>query len=94
MAGTVDLAKVLSSGAGPFLRAAGLPAAYDDESWDENIRARMQVGLDLVGGDVGTPIIGFDTPAGRKGVFGPIVSPARQCRRGRDVGRDGEARDP
>ena len=34
----------------------------------------MQVGLDLVGNDVGTPIIAFDTPAGPKGVFGPILS--------------------
>jgi len=78
VAGTVDLAQVLSGGAGPFLEAAGLPVtyadAYEDESWDENIRTRMQVGLDLVGGDVGTPIIGFDTSAGRKGVFGPILS--------------------
>ena len=78
VAGTVDAAKVLSAGAGPFLEAAGLPSkyaeVYDDESWDETIRTRMQVGLDLVGGDVGTPIIAFDTPVGPKGVFGPIMS--------------------
>ncbi len=78
VAGNVDEAKVLSSGARPFLQAAGLSSAYadayDDESWDESIRTRMQVGLDLVGGDVGTPIIGFDTPGGRKAVFGPILS--------------------
>ena len=78
VAGTVDAAEVLSAGAGPFLAAAGLPsqyaAAYDDDSWDETIRTRMQVGLDLVGGDVGTPIVAFDTPAGPKGVFGPILS--------------------
>ena len=34
----------------------------------------MEIGLDLVGHDVGTPIIAFDTPAGPKGVFGPILS--------------------
>jgi len=77
-AGTVDAAKVLSAGAEPFLEAAGLPwkyaEAYDDESWDETIRTRMEIGLDLVGHDVGTPIIAFDTPAGPKGVFGPILS--------------------
>ncbi|MEL6982595.1 MAG: hypothetical protein AAFO29_09245 [Actinomycetota bacterium] len=77
-AGTVDVAAVLGGGAGPFLQAAGLPttyaSAYDDDSWDDVIRTRMQVGLDLVGNDVGTPIIGFDTPAGQRGVFGPILS--------------------
>jgi len=77
-AGTVDVAKVLSSGAGPFLDAAGLPSSYadvyDDESWDDTIRTRMQVGLDLVGSDVGTPIIAFDSPTGRTGIFGPILS--------------------
>ncbi len=77
-AGTVDTAAVLGGGAGPFLQAAGLPASYadafDDESWDDVIRARMQVGLDLVGDDVGTPIIAFDSPDGPKGVFGPILS--------------------
>ena len=46
----------------------------DDESWDETIRIRMQVGLDVVGGELGTPIIAFDTPTGPKGVFGPIMS--------------------
>lgn len=34
----------------------------------------MQAGLDLVGEDVGTPIIAFDTSAGPRGVFGPILS--------------------
>jgi hypothetical protein len=77
-AGTVDPAAVLGGGAAPFLQAAGLSVeyadAYDDESLDELIRTRMQVGLDLVGDDVGTPIIAFDTPSGRKAVFGPILS--------------------
>ena len=64
--------------AAPFLTAAGLPTSYadafDDESWDGFIRERMQIGLDLVGTDVGTPILAFDTPSGRKGVFGPVLS--------------------
>mgnify|MGYP001814975694 FL=1 len=78
LAGTVDEKTVLGSGAGLFLRAAGLSwayaDAYDDESWDDYIRTRMQIGLDLVGGGVGTPMIGIESPAGREGVFGPILS--------------------
>jgi hypothetical protein len=77
-AGTVDVARVLAGGAGPFLEAAGLPSkyadAYDDETLDAQIRSRMQAGLDLVGDDVGTPIVAFDSPSGPKGVFGPILS--------------------
>lgn len=69
---------MLTGGAAPFLEAAGLPVryadAYDDESLDDLIRTRMQIGLDLVGDDVGTPIIAFDTPSGSKAVFGPILS--------------------
>ena len=76
--GAVDIAQVLAGGAGPFLEAAGLPSSYagafEDDSWDAVIRERMEVGLELVGNDVGTPIIAFETPAGRKGVFGPIMS--------------------
>jgi len=61
------------------LREADLPeelaAAKDDPSWDEQIRTRMQVGLDLVGDDVGTPIIAVDGPdGGRVGLFGPVIS--------------------
>ncbi len=78
VAGTVDLEEVLAGDATPFLAAAGLPAAYndafEDDSWDSVIRRRMQVGLDLVGTEVGTPIIAFDAANGRKGLFGPILS--------------------
>lgn len=78
LAGTMDAAAVLGGGASPFLVAAGLPTSYaeafDDESWDDVIRSRMQVGLDLVGTDVGTPILAFDSPSGPRGVFGPVLS--------------------
>lgn len=49
-------------------------AAFNDESWDEVIRARMDEGLALVGNDVGTPIIGFEHDDGDVGVFGPVIS--------------------
>lgn len=78
VAGAMDPEAVLAGGAVPFLEAAGLSTAhaeaFDDESWDTTLRERMQVGLDLVGTDVGTPIIAFDTDTGRKGVFGPVLS--------------------
>ena len=50
-------------------------AAFDDESWDDVIRASMDEALELVGNDVGTPIIAFDNSAGVKtGYFGPVIS--------------------
>ena len=49
-------------------------AAYDDNSWDAVIRDRMDAGLALVGTDVGTPIIAFDTAGGRTGIFGPVIT--------------------
>ncbi|MDA2945538.1 MAG: disulfide bond formation protein DsbA [Actinomycetota bacterium] len=67
----VDLTAELSTlGLDPALADAG-----DDESWDAVISERMQRGLDLVGNDVGTPIIAFDDPDGvRRGVFGPVIT--------------------
>lgn len=50
-------------------------AAFDDESWDDVIRAGMNEGLALVGDDVGTPIIAFESSDGVKtGYFGPVIS--------------------
>jgi hypothetical protein len=49
--------------------------AYDDDSWDAGIRKRMDVGLELAGNDVGTPIIAFDDADGnRVGIFGPVIT--------------------
>ncbi len=61
------------------LSAVGLDtahaAAFDDDSWDEVIRTKMDAGLELVGNDVGTPIIAMDNSDGdRVGYFGPIIS--------------------
>ena len=50
-------------------------AAYDDNSWDIEIRRRMDIGLALAGDDIGTPIIGFDDVDGeRVGIFGPVIT--------------------
>jgi hypothetical protein len=61
-----------------ILKNAGLDAshaaAFEDESWDAVIREKMDAGLELVGEEVGTPIIAFDTAEGKMGVFGPVIS--------------------
>lgn len=50
-------------------------AAFDDEAWDEVIRASMNEALALVGDDVGTPIIALENSDGvRAGYFGPVIS--------------------
>lgn len=51
--------------------------AVGDESWDGQIRRRMDIALDLVGEDVGTPIIAMpDGRGGRAGIFGPVITRA------------------
>jgi hypothetical protein len=50
-------------------------SAFDDESWDAVIRAGMDEGLELVGNDVGTPIIALENSDGVKaGYFGPVIT--------------------
>ena len=61
------------------LRSVGLDdahaAAADDQSWDAPVRVRMEQGLELVGADVGTPIIAVRTDDGREvALFGPVIS--------------------
>ncbi|MEO6570954.1 MAG: disulfide bond formation protein DsbA [Ilumatobacteraceae bacterium] len=49
--------------------------AADDETWDGEIRRRMDAGLALVGDDVGTPIIAFMCDDGvQRGIFGPVMT--------------------
>jgi hypothetical protein len=66
------------------LEGAGLPAtlieAWEDESLDVEVRASHDAGQDLVGLDVGTPIISV----GGVAFFGPVVTPAPV---GEDAGR-------
>jgi hypothetical protein len=61
------------------LEAAGFDtthaAAFDDETWDAHIRKRMDVGLELAGDNVGTPIIGFENDDKEKvALFGPVIT--------------------
>jgi len=49
--------------------------AFEDESWDSEIRTRMDAGLELTGQDVGTPIIAFNNDDGDKvALFGPVIT--------------------
>jgi predicted DsbA family dithiol-disulfide isomerase len=68
-----------SFSAADLLESVGLDtkhaAAFDDESWDDVIRAGMDEGLALVGDDVGTPIIALTNSDGNKaGYFGPVIT--------------------
>jgi hypothetical protein len=52
-----------------------LADAADDEGWDVEIRRRMDAGLELVGNDVGTPIIAFTcSDRTKRGIFGPVLT--------------------
>ncbi len=49
--------------------------AFDDETWDAEIKTRMAAGLVLTGDDVGTPLIAFDDVNGERiGLFGPVIT--------------------
>lgn len=56
----------------------GLPAeladAADDTSWDAQLAASNEAALNIVGNDVGVPIIVFTRPDGTEaGFFGPVL---------------------
>jgi 2-hydroxychromene-2-carboxylate isomerase len=59
---------------------AELISAADTDAFDEQLRASHQRAIDLVGDDVGTPVISVNGEA----FFGPVVTPAP---RGEDAGR-------
>jgi len=49
--------------------------AYEDTTWDAAIRESMDAAFELVGTDVGTPIIAFTADDGvKRGMFGPVIT--------------------
>ncbi|ONK14258.1 disulfide bond formation protein DsbA [Streptomyces sp. MP131-18] len=63
------------------LVAAGLPEkladAADSDAYDAELRASHKAGIDLVGQDVGTPVIAVPGADGEQiAFFGPVVTPA------------------
>lgn len=65
--------------AADVLASAGLDIshaeAYDDDEWDDEIRTRMKIGIELAGETIGTPIIGLINRAGdRAAYFGPVIT--------------------
>jgi hypothetical protein len=57
--------------------------AADSDRWDKVVRKRMDAGLKLVGSDVGTPIIAWETNGKTHAIFGPVITrvPATQRER-------------
>lgn len=66
---TLDLVRAIAKTAGADKWADEM----DNEKWDEAIESSTNHAIELSGPDVGSPVIGFDTP--EIGTFGPIVSP-------------------
>ncbi|ANW20199.1 mycothiol-dependent nitroreductase Rv2466c family protein [Streptomyces clavuligerus] len=65
------------------LADAGLPAELidhaDRDTYDTELRASHQEGIDKVGQEVGTPVIAVPGPDGEQiAFFGPVVTPAPQ----------------
>ena len=61
------------------LAAAGLEQSYAaaaaDERWDDEIRGSMSEAIDLVGTEVGVPILVLRDDDATAAIFGPVVSP-------------------
>ncbi len=62
------------------IEAAGLDPSYAaaaaDQRWDAEIRGSMAEAIDLVGTDVGVPILVFREDGATAAISGPLVSPA------------------
>ncbi|MFW2381224.1 MAG: disulfide bond formation protein DsbA [Acidimicrobiales bacterium] len=51
-------------------------AAFSDPGWDEAVEAETAAGIDLVGQDIGTPILALTYPdRTQAAIFGPVMTP-------------------
>jgi len=62
------------------LTACGLDpaliAAADEDRWDQEIEASMAEAIELVGSDVGVPVLAFHEGDDAHAISGPVMSPA------------------
>ncbi|MEU3148139.1 disulfide bond formation protein DsbA [Streptomyces sp. NPDC006999] len=66
--------------------APGLIDHADQDTYDRELRASHQEGIDRVGQEVGTPVIALPGPDGtRTAFFGPVVTPAPRGRAALDL---------
>jgi 2-hydroxychromene-2-carboxylate isomerase len=80
-----DLSHVISESIAEVGLPHALSRAAKTDDYDEELRRSHHAGMDVVGMDVGTPVIHVDVPDGRTvAFFGPVVTPAP---RGEDAGR-------
>ena len=78
--GETDLAAAVAGALADVGLPASLAEAADSDARDAELRASHQRAIDLVGDDVGTPVIAVDGAA----FFGPVMTPAP---RGEAAGR-------
>lgn len=79
--GRTDTAAVVDEALAEVGLPAGLAAAGATDAVDDLVRASHQAASDLVGDDVGSPVVAVDGV----GFFGPVVSPAPTGREALDL---------
>ena len=75
--GRTDFGRIIEESVAEVGLPGAVAQAADDAAFDEALRASHDEGMQLVGSDVGTPIVGIaDRDGTEVGMFGPIMTPA------------------
>lgn len=75
--GRTDFGRIIEESVAEVGLPGAVAQAADDAAFDEALRASHDEGMQLVGSDVGTPIVGIPDRDGTEvGMFGPIMTPA------------------